>query len=272
MTRPIGIDISKYQVSFDPAKATKSIDFIIQRTSWAMHEDEKYWEMLPNVKKIHRRGAYHYFSTGVPWKAQADFFLSLQDGQGFTALVVDYEGGYNNLNENSANDLERMLRYLRERRPSKNIIAYFNPSTYRDLIQPFVNIKDFPAWVARYYLIPLSQTRTDIYFKGTDRKDWGLWQYTSKGKAREYGTSLTNTVDLNVFPGTMEELDTFFRKDVTQVPDPPPPVDDCQEYKDAVEKLATHNDELIVKNAQLLKENVAYDNALDDIANIVDSV
>lgn len=271
MSRPVGIDISKYQVTFDPDKATKPIDFVFQRTSYGMVTDERYWEMLPNTKKVERRGVYHYFSTGSSWKAQADFFLSLQNGHGFKSLVVDYEGGYNNLNERSANDLESMLRYLQEQRPKKSVMAYFNPSTYRDLIQPYIDIRDIPAWVARYYIIPLSQTRTDIYYNGTERSDWAFWQYTSKGKASEYGTSLTNTVDLNVFNGTLEELDTFFKKDVIQ-PDPPLPVDDCQEYVEAIADLTEEVDELTVAKNLLEKENQKYDVALNEIAHIVDSV
>lgn len=37
--RPVGIDISKYQLTFNPNAATKNIHFVFQRTGYGMVTD-----------------------------------------------------------------------------------------------------------------------------------------------------------------------------------------------------------------------------------------
>lgn len=58
------------------------------------------------------RMAYHYFSTAVPWKEQADKFLFLVGGRGFRSLFIDYEHAFNYLNRQSAIDAGKMREYV----------------------------------------------------------------------------------------------------------------------------------------------------------------
>ncbi len=54
--RAHGIDISKYDLSFDPAKATGQLDFVIQRVSYRTTRDELFLKLLPGVLKMPIRG------------------------------------------------------------------------------------------------------------------------------------------------------------------------------------------------------------------------
>ena len=237
MTRAVGIDLSKYQLSFDPDKATKPIDYVIQRASWAMNKDELFSVIWQGVRKIERRGAYHYFSTGAPWQDQADLFLEIGVGKKYKALYVDYEHGYNNLNEKTARDLESFLRYLIAQRPGKRIVGYSNTYTYRDFIQPVVNLSDIPWMFARYPLIPRPQTASPRFPIGC-RTEWDMHQYSETGNGYLYGCGWKH-VDLGVFNGTVPELDIFFKMDELDPPAPPPPtpVPDCEKYITALTEV-----------------------------------
>lgn len=234
MTRAVGIDVSKYQLDFDPDKATKPIDYVIQRTSWAMNRDERFNDIFRGVRKIERRAAYHYFSTGAPWLDQADLFLEIGVGKKYKALFVDYEHGYNNLNANTARDLERFLLYLIAQRPGKRIAGYSNTYTYRDFIMPHVDLSGVPWMFARYPLFPRPQTAGPRFPWGC-RTDWDWHQYSETGKGPLYGCAW-KYVDLGVFNGTVPELETFFKMDDQVPPVPPPPIPpaDCTASQKAV--------------------------------------
>ena len=248
MTRAVGIDVSKYQGSFDPDLATKPIDFVTQRASYGMVKDERFKIIYQGVRKIQCRSAYHYYSTGSPWRDQADFFLNLIYGKGFLGLKVDYEHGYNNLNAYHARCLKKMLDYLREQVPHKKILGYSGTYVYRDDLKPYADFSGYDWWFSRYPLFPKPQTGAPKMPLGLNR-DWTEWQYSSKGKGVDYGCNVSlnpqhsKYVDLCVFHGTVEELISYYNAEV-QPPEPPPPDPvDCSKYvtviKDAREILGT---------------------------------
>ncbi len=86
MAQAHGIDISKYDHPVDLSRATGVIDFVIQRASYGMMRDERCEENWTAIRSVPVRGAYHYFSTGAPWKEQADRFLTIGDGRGYHIL------------------------------------------------------------------------------------------------------------------------------------------------------------------------------------------
>ena len=222
MTRAAGIDLSKHNGSFDPYSAVKPIDFVIQRLSWAMNPDEKITEIFRGVSQFERRLAYHYYSTGAPWKDQANLFLDMQVGKKFKCLIVDYEHLYNNLNRKTAEDLEKFLWYLVEQRPGKKVIGYSGTYVYRDFIAYYVDLSMFDWWMARYPWIPAPQTGKPKYPLGLTyvKRPWKKWQYSKTGKGSLYGCA-SRYVDLNVFNGTVEELETWLGMDE---PEPEPVV------------------------------------------------
>ena len=119
---PIGVDVSKYNAVFDtsgnyvgwnPDNAKKPISFVIQRASWSMYKDENFDVIYKQVIKIPVRGAYHYYSSSVPWKTQADFFLNVVKDKDFHFYVVDYESGYNVLDGRTIAEASEFVKYVK---------------------------------------------------------------------------------------------------------------------------------------------------------------
>ena len=103
MTRAKGIDISKWQVSFQDQG---NIDFIIIKCSEGLAKDPLFDQFCQDVQGIERRAAYHYFRTGVDPIEQAEFFHRAQGNQGFKWLAVDYEKTHNTLDAGAERDLQ----------------------------------------------------------------------------------------------------------------------------------------------------------------------
>lgn len=239
MTRVVGIDVSKYQGTFDPDLATKPIDFVTQRASYGLVKDERFKIIYQGVQKIECRSAYHYYSTGSPWQDQADFFLNLTYGKGFKGLKVDFEHGYNNLNAYHARCLKEMLDYLKGQVPYKKILGYSGTYVYRDDLKPYADFFEYDWWFARFPWIPKPQTGAPKMPTGLSRP-WTEWQYTKTGKGSDYGCNSSHDsqysqyVDLNVFNGIVEEVGEYYNLSVGP-PTPPPPVPiDCNPAQIAV--------------------------------------
>lgn len=218
--RATGIDISKYDTSYYPLPTAPQ--FVIQRASYGMNKDEKYDVLLPGVLATARRGAYHYLSSGAPWKEQADRFLSISaDSHQF--YVCDFEAAFNNVNKTYAAYAVEFIKYVRAK-TGKRTMLYTTSYLYRDWI-----LKYYPAdaplidfWVAQYPLImPNPQTANPAML--SSRKEWTFWQYSpgeknSEGAANGVGR---RGCDVNVFNGTLEELDIWIGSVIPPVVEPP---------------------------------------------------
>ena len=225
MTRAVGPDVSKYQMSFDPDHSVKQIDFVIQRLSYGMIEDQLRSRIWQGVEKISLRAAYHYYSTAVPWKEQADFFLSLAEGKGYRAFFVDYEHMYNHLTTQTARDYKKMLDYIQGKYPQRKVLGYSGVYVYRDDLMPSkVNFSNYDWWFARYPWLCNPQTSIPNLLILPEERDWTFWQYTKTGPGHLYGCEW-QYVDLNVYNGTKEEL----KKEWAGIVPPTPPVIDIRE-------------------------------------------
>lgn len=211
--RAHGIDISKYDQWFEPATATGQLDFVIQRTSYGLKTDEAYAKLLPRVLEMELRGAYHYYSTAVPWQDQADKLLELTSDR-HQWLCWDYEKYYNNLNQAAAEASFQALQYLKLHFWGR-VLLYTNPSIYRDNLRIFGAWPDKEElWLAQYWLLPSPNKQPGL---PDGRKNWTFWQYTDKGNGTLYGVSRPHACDLNVFNGTVDELRAWIGEG------PPPP-------------------------------------------------
>ncbi len=232
----IGVDVSKYNLGWSPDKATKPISFVVQRASWSLYKDEGFDALLPQVLKIPIRGAYHYYSSGVPWKAQADLFLSVTKGKGFHFYVVDYERAYNTLNARTIAEVSEMVKYIKSQ-TGQRCMVYFSPSIYNESIKPFgygLWAHQQDIWIAQYPWT-LTQTPPTSTPAIPDNLPWRIWQYgggdvnytAGRHAGADYGGGLVG-IDLNYFNGTEAELLAW--AGVTDVPvviptpaDPPTP-------------------------------------------------
>jgi len=213
MGRAHGIDLSKWDISFDPDKATGQIDFVIQKASEGTFRDNKFGDLWAGVQKVPIRGAYHYLRSGMGWQAQADFFISVVKGFDFHFYALDYEGTSNTLNAAFADMAHKWMDYVTAK-AGKPVLLYTNPSHYDADLYPYGDwMKDFPLWLAQYWNDPSPDKDP-----GTPKKrktgDWTIWQWASEvnypGHAKEYGTP-ANNVDLNVFNGTVADMRAWLK-------------------------------------------------------------
>ncbi len=109
MSRAHGVDLSRWDVAFDPAKATGQIDFAIMKASEGTFRDSKFAEIWAGVQKVPIRGAYHYLRSGMDWQAQADFFISVVKGFDFHLYALDYEVTGNTMNATLAGRAQKSI-------------------------------------------------------------------------------------------------------------------------------------------------------------------
>ncbi len=253
--RATGQFISYYQVSF---VNLGNLDYIMQRASDGLWTDARYYEMLPEVKTIDRRGAVHNFRPDKDWAEQAALLLQLVDGQGFKFLCGDYESGV--LNEQAAKDFWCFLCRLEEQQ-DKKVIFYTTIYKLRDNLMRWqgqatlygnIDWEYFDFWLAQYPVSTNSDGTTTLH--GDPQVDSPylsiggvvvrelpqlFWQYWADGnkKGAKYGCGSRDT-NLDVFNGTVAELDERLGIDETlpEVPETPP-TDACGELRSWVSDL-----------------------------------
>lgn len=196
------IDISKYQVSLEPKG---NLDGIIIRAGYGLMKDPLFTILTEAAQPVPVRGAYHYFSSNVPWETQAKLFLKQIEGKGFHFYALDFEKGYNNKSAGFASGARKWIDYVAEK-TGKKVLLYTNPSTYNEWLKPYGNwMRDYPLWVAQWPYFPKPDTGQPRLPKG--HPTWTIWQYSGDGnhKGAEYGVK-SRDVDMNVFNGTIEEF------------------------------------------------------------------
>ena len=209
--RAKGIDISKYDLSFDPTLATEPIDFVVQRASYRTTKDEGFDNLFPGVSQIPIRLAYHYLNSDTAWQPQADKFLSVVAGKDFHGFVCDFEATANVLSIPFAKAAWDFMKYI-VLQTGKRCLVYTNYYHYKDFLTPSQatyginwNLADF--WIAQYPSDPNPEAGTPTLPPG--RVGWSMWQWTSRGNGTAHGTGRPTTLDQDVFNGTVEEMRTW---------------------------------------------------------------
>lgn len=225
--RAHGIDISKYDLTFDPSKAVNQLDFVVQRASYRTTKDEGFDTLNPGVQQVPIRLAYHYLNSGTPWKSQADLFLSVVNGKNFHAYVCDFEMTANTLTTAFAKEAWDFVKYVAIQ-TGKRCLIYTNKYHYQDYLVPSQNIYNInwniaDLWIAQY---PDNTPPIDTNVNSGNPEmpvgrtsGWSMWQYTSKGNGLEYGTGRATACDLDVFNGSVDDMKTWLG---INTPTPPP--------------------------------------------------
>lgn len=195
-----GIDISRYQgdvnwellcnqgiirdhpVRFVFIKATQGNEWIDPQFSYNFTQARKYG---------FRRSAYHFFSTSVSAKVQADFFIkNVKLEEGDLPPVLDVE-----LPPQGMSDREfkfSVLEWLSlvERHYGVKPILYTYYSFKLRYLNDFI-FEQYPYWIAHYDV-------DEVAYKGP----WCFWQFSDKGQL----PGIKGHVDLDVFSGTLDDL------------------------------------------------------------------
>lgn len=233
--RATGIDISKWDVSFNPP-LTGGPQFAIQRAAFGITRDSLFDQLNVGVQKVPVRGAYQYLLSAQSWKAQADTFLAIVNDRDFHFFVCDFEDNsmtfhfVNWLNHSDAIRSEMYKEFMATKprttllsvdfaaaamewcnyvktQTGKPVVIYSNISTYQEFLSKDSRSKLYPLWIAwPPYTIPDPQTANPLM--PTARSDWKFWQYSfgehnTLGPANGVGRT---GVDVDVFNGTLEEL------------------------------------------------------------------
>jgi len=237
--RAHGIDISKYDKFFKPETATTQLDFVIQRIGYGVRKDEAFDTLVDGVMRVPIRGGYHYLSSGVDWKRQADLFLEHTANKPYHFFACDFEGAFNTMSSEFAYSAWRWITYVANVSKKKTVL-YTNPSNYTSYIIPSsriygINWESIDFWVAQYNFTPNPNAQPAIP-KG--RQSWHVWQYTDKGDGTKYGVARPTACDLNVFNGTKEQMAEWLKID-----NHPPPTNEpsrtikIEIYSDASYKI-----------------------------------
>jgi GH25 family lysozyme M1 (1,4-beta-N-acetylmuramidase) len=206
--RAHGIDASKYDLFFHPEEATGQLDFVIQRISYRATRDEAFETLLPGVMSVPIRGGYHYLNSDTDWRRQADKYLSCIDGYDYHFHACDFEGAFNVLSTGFAYWAWLWIHYVQEK-TGVPVLLYTSPSLYNQYIAPSqtklgINWNTVPLWTAQWFFTPNPNGTPSNPVGRTS--GWKFWQYTDKGNGPLYGVSRPTACDLNVFNGTVQEL------------------------------------------------------------------
>jgi GH25 family lysozyme M1 (1,4-beta-N-acetylmuramidase) len=211
--RAHGLDVSKYDLGFNPQNATVQLDFVAQRTSYRLKKDEAFDTLLPGVLQVPIRIAYHYFNFGYSgdgtWKDQVNVMLSVMKDIPYHATAWDYEESYNVMSVQSAVNSYYAIKEL-EQRTGKPSMLYTSLGLYNKWIYPTIashglNWNSVMLWLAQWLYVPNPNgIPTTPNGRTGMTKPWNIWQYTDKG--RNMGTVRDYLTDLDVFNGSVDEM------------------------------------------------------------------
>jgi lysozyme len=200
-----GIDVSHHQgrIDWKRVKAMKSdgdsISFVfIKASEGRRHHDRKFdsnWRHVSRLKLI--KGAYHYYVPHVNSNLQANNFISkvnLSPGDLPPVLDIEDESIYGS--DNLMTGLLNWLKIIEAHYKVKPIIYTSASFFQRHLNKPA--FKQYPIWVAHYH-----QNRPRV-----KHERWSFWQYSDRGEV----DGIREKVDLNVYQGSMEDLEKMLIK------------------------------------------------------------
>ena len=195
-----GIDISHHQGDINWQRLKNGtpgeppISFVyIKATEGSSHCDKRFDKNWEAAKRSGiTRGAYHYFGTKSSGDKQAQLFISrvkLEKGDLPPMVDVEDEPQDPILYRH---ELKKFISILEEHYKVKPIIYTYKKFHARHINNAHFN--GYPLWIARYNV-----TDPGIISK------WIIWQCTDKGRL----PGIPEKVDINVFNGTMEELENM---------------------------------------------------------------
>ncbi|MCC3381042.1 glycoside hydrolase family 25 protein [Paenibacillus farraposensis] len=214
-----GIDVSHHQGDIDFKKvAADGISFVfIKATQGKTFRSKTFLQFVEDAKAAGLLiGAYHYVddSATTPEAARqeaANFVSAIKDAGGIQAFdlppVMDYESNKSGLSKAAITTVAKAFLQEVEQLTGVQPIVY----TYPSFIGNFSGLNNYPLWVARY-------SSTQVPPDASGWTSWDFWQYSdgSTGGMLPSGTrkvsGIAGPVDLNEFNGTVDELQTRFKK------------------------------------------------------------
>lgn len=195
-----GIDVSRHQGDIDWETLSTGhhpdapISFVyIKASEGSDFKDVKFKENFENARKHgFVRGAYHYFSTTSSGLSQANLFISMVKlRKGDLPPVLDIEEKPKN-KKKYIEEVKVWLKKVEEHYGVKPII--YASSKYKQKYLDDSFFKEYPSWVAHYYIPELR--------KG---EEWLMWQCTDLGVL----PGIKEKVDINIFNGSKKQFENL---------------------------------------------------------------
>ena len=237
-----GIDVSHWQddkstpqkMDFQKA-AANGAKFVFIKVSerGSIDRDFEYnWDAAKDAGLL--RGGYHFLRWDLTGLIQARIFSELlRDDPGELPPVADFEAPRLGSRYPSNALLEQFLVEVETKLDRKPMI-YTSPG-YWNIHGRNKHTKNFdqkwayyPLWVAHYVknFQPGESKPYDMQPWTGMGKTWTFWQYTAVGDGPAYGAE-SKGIDLNLFNGTLKELNDFAygTPPIDPTPEPPQPMD-----------------------------------------------
>ena len=192
-----GIDVSRHQGTIDWEKLKNEhnpdapITFVyIKASEGSDFKDTKFKENFSNARKYgFTRGAYHYFTTPSSGASQANLFISMVKlSPGDLPPVLDLEEKPKN-KKKYIEEAKIWLKKIEEHYGVKPIIYASSKYKKKYLDEEF--FKEYPSWVAHYYIPRL-----------TEGEEWLMWQCSDIGVL----PGINEKVDINIFNGSEKQF------------------------------------------------------------------
>jgi lysozyme len=198
-----GIDVSHHQkeIRWDAVKASGIHFAYIKATEGADFIDAQFsenWRGAETAGLV--RGAYHFFTLGVPGALQASNFITAVpiDSQALPTAIDLELSGYNVRRTQSPNEF------------AKELSVFFDTVSARYGKLPVIyTTHDFQ----KKYLKTMSVDRLWIREIITQpRQNWMFWQFSERGRIH----GIHGFVDLDVFSGDRVRFEEFLQERVTR--------------------------------------------------------
>lgn len=197
-----GIDISHYQgkIDWETLSRNRHTEFplcfiFLKATEGGDHGDDTFAQNFGEARKYgFIRGAYHYFIPKTDADKQADFFIrTVQLEKGDLPPVLDVETIGK---KQSPQELKTAVKTWLDKVESHYGVKPILYTSYK-FKERYLNdsvFNTYPYWIAHYYV-------DSVRYEGK----WNFWQHTDVGTV----PGIEKEVDLNVFNGALEELQTL---------------------------------------------------------------
>lgn len=202
-----GFDISHHQENINWAELSRAkhtpfpVRFVfIKASEGGDFNDSAFRQNFEQARKYgFIRGAYHFYNPNTDALRQADFFIrTVKLEPGDLPPVLDIEKKEKDI-EKLRHDLKIWLDRIEAYYHVKPILYTSYKFKTRYLNDSVFN--SYPYWIAHYYV-------DSVEYRG----EWKFWQHTDAGTL----PGIRKQVDLNVFNGSIEELEEMTVRSLLQ--------------------------------------------------------
>ncbi len=196
-----GIDVSRHQgkIDWDTLMGNSNPDFpltfvFVKATEGGDFKDVNFDANFCEAKRVNlRRGAYHFFTPKTSATKQAQHYMkTVKLQKGDLPPVLDVEILGDKSKQDISDSVLVWMNIIEKHYKVKPIL--YTSFKFKNRYLDATEFDQYPFWIAHYYVGKLRYTGK-----------WTFWQHSDIGRIK----GINQDVDLNVFNGTIEELNAL---------------------------------------------------------------